>query len=160
MRRKSISDTIKNLEKDLAICKFIKEKYPDVRCHQNTNQRGFSSRSVNSTYNKFEFVRSTDVLFVVPYVELPFEYNGSEEFIRINSYPRSSMLAKIYYSYAYECSVISFSRFKANLKKNKFKDDMINDCRLEIVDFIKAHSGYKLIEKNLDPGIKKLLSFI
>lgn len=157
---KSIDNTISDMEKILAICKFVKEKIPDVKYHQSGYYKGFSSKSINSIYNKFYFIKNSEVLYVVPYLELDFVYNGIEEKIRINSSPRSSVLAKAYWSYTFEQNVIKFSRFKVNFKNNKFKDDMINECQSQIVKFIKDHKGYKLIDKNLDPKIKKLLLFI
>ena len=159
-KQKTIDDTIEDLERNLAICKFVKEKYPDVKYHQNGNYSGFSSKSVNPNYTNFEFLKTHESLFVVPYIELPFCYNGIIQNIRVNTSPRSFILAKSRYSFFHKQKVLKFSNFKLNFRRNKFKLDMVNACKIEIANFIKNNKEAKLIDKNLDSSIKKLLCFI
>ena len=157
---KLISQTIEELEKTLAVCNFIKESFPDAKFHNNGYYKGFSSKLVNSKYTNFDFVKNSSALYVIPYTEISFKYKGNHELLRINSSPRSSALVRAYYSYGHNQWVIKFPNFRLNFKKNNFEEKMIIDCRNKIVEFIGEHKNYKLIDKNLDPKIKKLLAFM
>jgi hypothetical protein len=95
----------------------------------------------------------------VPFLELNFEYNGVVEKIRVNSSPRSNRLVYIRYDRVSKNKLINFSRLSVNLKNNNFKDDMLNACRVKILEFIKEHPGYQLDTKHLEPRLKKLLLF-
>ena len=156
---KKISKAICNLEKILAIHKFIMDKFPDAKSHISSNDFGFSAKSVNNNYTNFEFIKGNHVLYVMPFIELDFEYNGVLEKIRINSSPRASRLAYIKYSKDKKCSIIHFSKLKFNLKNNKFKNDMINHCIINILSFIREHPNHILDQKYLDSRLKKLLIF-
>ncbi len=157
---KNIEQAITDLEKTLFIYKHLKEIIPDVKVHNTQYYHGFSSKFVNSNYTNFEFIKGYNTLFVVPFTEVEYEYNGCQDFIRVNSSPRSSRLVYISYDRYLKQKVIKFSRLKINLKNNNFKDDMLSACRIKILDFIKEHPGCKLDTKHLDPKLKKLLLFI
>ena len=45
------------------------------------------------------------------------------------------------------------------MKKNNFKEDIFNACRVKIIEFIRNHSNAELDTKNMDNRLKKLLSF-
>jgi len=156
---KIISKAIQDLEKLLAIHKFVMEKIPDAKSHNLTSYHGFSAKSVNSSYSNFEFIKGNHVLYVMPFIELDFEYNGIKEKIRVNSSPRIKRLAYVKYSREKNCNIIYFSKLKINLKRNKFKDDLLNACIINILSFIKEHPNHILDEKNLDIRLKKLLIF-
>lgn len=160
MRTRTIHESIEDLEKKLAMFKFVKQHLPDARLHTSQSKAfGFSSKAVNKNYTKFDFVKSPNALYVVPYIELDFEYNGELEKVRVNSSPRSNRLAYVSWSSDYRSRVIKFSNMCLNFKSNKFKEDMLNACRLKIVDFIQSNREYKLDQKNLDSRLKKLLLF-
>lgn len=156
---KSILKAIYDIEKILATCKFVQNNVPDARFHQTNYYHGFSAKSVNSNYTNFEFIKGFNCLYVVPYIELNFEYQGVSEKIRINSSPRSNRLIYITYSREHKQRMINFSRLNLNLKNNHFKNDMLNACRIKILEFIKEHPQYKLNQKHLEPRLKKLLLF-
>lgn len=156
---KPISKAIEDAEKVLATLNFVKDKIPDAKFHQTNYYKGFSAKSVNANYTNFEFIKGFNALYVVPFIELDFEYNGNMEKIRINSSPRSNRLIYITYSREHKQRVINFSRLNLNLKNNNFKDDMLNACRIKILDFIKDHPEHKLNQKHLEPRLKKLLLF-
>ena len=156
---KKISKAIYDLEKILTIHKFVMEKFPDAKSHISPTYFGFSAKSVNYNYSNFEFIKGNHVLYVMPYLELDFNYNDKVEKIRINSSPRSNRLAYVKYSKEKKCNIIHFSKLKFNLKNHKFKADMINSCILNILSFIKEHPNHILDEKNLDPRLKNLLIF-
>lgn len=159
MRKKTILQGIESLEKTLAIYKFVNEKVPDTKIHNSIYYPGFSAKSVNSIYTNYDFVKGYDTLWVIAYLELPFEYNGVVETIRVNSSPRSNRLVYVTYDRFHKQKVIKFSRIKINLKNNNFKEDMLNACRVKILEFIKERPGYRLDTKHLEPRLKKLLSF-
>ena len=155
---KEISQAIKDLEKKVEIYKFVLEKIPDTKVHNTKEYEGFSSKTVNSIYTKFEFVEAYSSLYVIPYIELDFLYNDKIEKIRVNSSPRINRLAYMRYSRGIKKS-INFSRLNFNLKNNKFKEDMINACHSRILAFIQKHPGCQINDKYLDTRLKKLLLF-
>lgn len=152
-----VTQAINDLEKKLALYKFVLEKAPDAKLHY--TWFSFSAKSVNSNYTKYEIVKRHLSYHVVPYLELDFEYLGKIEKIRINSSPRSSRLVYINHDRNKGKRVIKFSRLAINLKNNNFKDDMLDSCRIAILDFIKTHPGFELDKKYLEPRLKKLLLF-
>lgn len=156
---KLLNQAILDLEKTIAVYKFVKEQVPDARVHSTSYYHGFSAKSVNANYTNFEFIKGYNTMFVVPYKELDFDYNGTIEKIRINSSPRSNRLVYTAYSRLERQTTIKFSRLKFNLKNNNFKEDMLSACRLKILEFIQEHPGYKLDTKHLEPRLKKLLLF-
>jgi hypothetical protein len=159
MRKKTILEGIEDLEKRLAAYKFVNDNIPDAKIHSSYSYHGFSAKSVNSSYTGFDFVKGYEALWVIPYLELDFEYNDKSEPIRINSSPRSSRLVYASYDRMHKQKVIKFSRLNINLKNNNFKEDMLNACRVKILEFIKERPGYKLDSKHLEPRLKKLLMF-
>lgn len=153
-RAKPITEFIKDTEYWLAKYKAVLEVYPDARC---TQYADFSSKLVNKQYTKWEFFRSYGGLNVSPYCELVFTHNGVTEILKIHSQPRSSRLA--YLKRWVKPQTIKFSRLKFNMKNNQFKEDMLNECHVEIMKFIKDNPGCQLDKKHLDPRLQKLLVF-
>lgn len=154
---KNVLDThIEQAEWNLAKFKFIKKNFPDAHVSIINNRIKFSDKSINQLYTNVKFYTKFNTLKVEPYYELDFEHNGRHEIIIINSRPKYSRLAY----YMYGKNLIKFSRLNINLKNNNFKPDMISKCRLEIIKFIKSKPNYSLDLKNLEPKLKKLISFI
>lgn len=159
-KQKTLIQHIAETEILLAKYKLVNEKFPDARmCYYNPNR--YASKIVNSEYSKLEFLPSSWNLTVSPYTELEFDNNGKTEIIRIDSLPRRSRLATI--SWRRDANgkrTIKISRFVYNMKKNKFKEDLFNECRAQIMEFIKNTPGANLDDKHLEPRLKKLLMFI
>lgn len=156
---KLLSTTIKETEKSLALYKFISEKVPDIKMHFLGKDVIFSSKKVNSIYSNFEFKTMYHGVYVSPYIEYEFEYEGEKENVKIYSSPRSSRLIYLDYSPKDRNYIIKFSRLQINLKNNNFKDDMLSACRVEILNFVKNNPKYKIDQKHLEPRLKKLLLF-
>lgn len=156
---KTIDKAIVDAEKGLAVYRFVKQNIPDAKVHYTPYYHGFSAKSVNTNYSNFDFIKGHNVLFVVPFLELDFEYNSVLEKIRINSSPRSNRLVYVRYDRINRQRTIKFSRLSINLKNNNFKEDMLNACRVKILDFIKEHPNHQLDTKHLEPKLKKLLLF-
>lgn len=150
----SIDVFIKEAEYQLAKYKLVKEHFPDARC---SAYGEFTSKTVNTQYNKWDFLTNYGGLFVAPYCEVKLEFDGAEEMVKVHSSPRNSRL--VYLRRYSAPKSLKFSRLSINLKNNKFKDDMLNSCRAEIMNFIKNNPGYKLDDKHLEPRLKKLLLF-
>jgi hypothetical protein len=55
--------------------------------------------------------------------------------------------------------VIRFSKLAFNLKTSKFNDQMMNECRTNILQFIKNNPESKLDDSNLEDRLKKLIIF-
>jgi hypothetical protein len=158
-RTKPLEQSIKELEHTLAKYNAVLKVFPDAKIHETYWPARFSSKAVNLIYTKLEFKRHYNTLRVMPYCEVEFEHNGTSELIVVNTSPKYSRLAYIPWSRKGENKVIKFSRVAVNLKNNNFKEDMMNECRVHIMNFIKDNPGYKLDDKHLEPRLKKLLLF-
>lgn len=154
-----VSDTIKNYEYNLAKLKVVQEAFPNARHHQDNT---FSDKAVNQLYTHFKFETIYRTLYVVPYCEIPFQMGDQEETIKVYSSPKKNKLAKASWRVdpISKKKTISFARLSVNMKNNKFKDDMLNACKTEIMAFIKSHPEYALDKKHLDSRLQKLLTFI
>lgn len=172
-----INETINTIDFNLAKLKFVQSKYPDVKLTvskvlNNKEIFNFFSKTINSTYSNYKFENTYKGLFINIYNELLFNFNGKEEIIIINSYPKTCRLVHKEWVFPknninnqgqinngyYE---IHFSRFSFNMKKNnfKFKEDVLNNCQLEIIKFIEKNHNCKINTKNLELRLKKLLLF-
>lgn len=175
----TVDEGIAEAQYTLAKYEFVKSHYPDATLGYYyagfvTKSPIFQSKTVNSSYNKLLFDQvkpgPDTKLLVIPYSELEFEYKGNKEVIRINSKPKTSTLCYIDYEkgkpskYNFKDvslkKVIKFSKLITNLKNNDFDPKMLNDCRIQIINFIKNHPGIKLDKKYMDERLKKLLLFI
>jgi hypothetical protein len=86
------------------------------------------------------------------------------EVIKIDSSPRICDIARRTSHWnmqtrSYDNPSINFSRLSFNLRKNNFKDDILNECQTKIIEFIRANPGAAVNDKHLDPRLKKLLAF-
>ncbi len=155
---KALEDTIKKNDYTIAKYKFILCHFPDAMIN-NDWYPDFSSASVNAQYTKYEFEHAWRSVNVIPYCELDFIYEGQLEIIKIHSKPKRKRLAYKSFKRINDKPVIKFCRIALNLKNNNFKDDMLNDCRTEIMKFIQKHPNHHLDTKYLEPRLKKLLLF-
>ena len=138
---------------------LIKYQAKKIIVLDNLSNGSYQNMEEFNTLHNFEFVKGYHTLFVVPFVELEYEYNGLKDYVRVNSSPRSSRLVYISYDRNLKQKVIRFARLKINLKNNNFRDDMLNACRAKILEFIKEHPDCKLDTKHLEPKLKNLLLF-
>lgn len=154
-----VKNAIQDLEYQLARHKAVLGVFPSaiVNCHG-----GFQSKSVNQNYTNFEFElrqRGSKELYVLPYCEVEFTYEGKTEIIKVHTLPKAKRLVYVNWNIDLKGYVMRFSRLSINLKNNEFKEDMLNACRVQIMSFIKNNPGYKLDDKHLEPRLKKLLVF-
>src|SRR5574337_818817 len=162
---RSIQDQVKFSEYYLEKYKFISTQFPDAKVYSNWNE--FTAKSVNNQYDGIEFIHGYRSLYVSSYCEREFLHNGKSEKIKIYSSPRMNRLAYVGFNKPVSKvatgekleRVIKFGRFSINLKNNNFKEDIFNECRVELLKFIKNNPGYKLDTKHLEPRLKKLLLF-
>jgi hypothetical protein len=161
MAKKPLAQAVQDLELTLAKYKSVVARFPDAVLseswlgYKNQFITSYSSKMVNSQYNKIGFEPGYGGIVAVPYCELTVTHDNVDHLVKVNSIPKSSRLVYI----PWREKVIKFSRLSFNLKNNNFKDDMLNACRVEIMNFIQKHPGYKLDEKYLEPRLKKLLLF-
>lgn len=162
MAKKKLSDETASVELTLAKYKAVLAKFPDALLGKTWGYHydfipTFSSKSVNTLYNKLDFDVDSRRITAIPHYELKFTHDNTEHIVKVNSVPKSSRLVYI----PWRDKVIKFSRLSFNLKHNDFviSDDMLNACRVQIMQFIQSHPGYKLDEKYLEPRLKKLLLF-
>jgi hypothetical protein len=172
---KKISNLVSETEYELARYKYVLANFPDAQTFgdfskSNTIAYGFKSKSVNSKYNNFTFFKTYGGISVSPFYELEFSFNNKQEIIKIHSMPkqislvnRSTIVEKVVVNGITAKKYINclkFSKFLNSLDKNNFAPDCTNQCRIQILQFIQEHPGDRLIHKNLEPRIKKLLLFI
>lgn len=157
-RQKELTKAIYDLEFKLAKFKAVLAKFPKAFVNQYDE---FQSKEVNQQYHAYDFFRDGWGVTVSPYYELDFEFDNKLHVVRVNSKPLQSKLVYIKSDIVNNIYVrkIHFSKLSFNLKQNSFKDAMLNDCRIEIMNFIKAHSNYAMDTKNLEPRLKKLIIF-
>ena len=168
MREKNIDKIVSDYEYWLAKYKFIQEKYPGCNVHQFYHPITFSSKLVNPKYTKFNISKGYNTLFIEPYLEEEFEYNGNKEIIQVFSSPRRNRLAHITLPKSKSNPkrkdwgakrTIIFTKFKSNLGNRNMSDDCWNECRAAIMNFIKDNPNTILDSKHLDPSLKRLLIF-
>jgi|SRR5579885_832854 len=158
-RARQITDTVKELEYTLAKQKAVQAEFPDAKVHY---YLGFTSKSVNQNYTRFDFERRYHGLYVLPYCEVKFTWDGKEEIIKVHSAPRANRLVYLTWRRTpppENKRIMKFARVAINMKNNAFKEDMLNACRAEIMSFIKDNPGYHIDDKHLEPRLKKLLIF-
>jgi hypothetical protein len=155
-RTRPINICIQELEYQLAKYQAVLKEFPDAKWHWKT---GFQSKLVNQKYAGFTFSKRGRGLYVLPYCEISFTYNGNTELITVWSKPKYNRLIRLTWDVNLRNYVMKFAKLTVNLKNNKFKDDMLNSCRSEIMSFIKNNPGYSMDDKNLEPRLKKLLIF-
>lgn len=153
----SVQQNITSIEKILAKNKLVLDKFPDALL---SNSYGFVSPTVNSTYEKVDFLHQYSVLKMVPYSEIEFIYEGVSQIIRVGSNPRSIRIAYLGWDRIMGMTKIKFSRLQINLKNNKFSNDLLKLCSVEIIKFIKANPSKTIDTKYLEPRLKELISFI
>lgn len=158
-RHKSVAQAIKDTKHTIAKYEAVVKAFPDAKIHETYYPTSFSSKEVNKNYTKLEFSTKYDRLIVIPQYELEFEFEGNTETVNVHSSPKYSRLAYVGWDPHTKKRVIRFSRVSVNLKNNNFKDDMMNDCRIAIMNFIKSNSDLKLDYKHLEPRLKNLLLF-
>ena len=157
-KHKTLEQSVKETKRTLAKYEAILKAFPDARIHETYHPNSFSSKEVNQNYTNLKFETKYSRLIVMPYSEIEFEFDGITEMAIVHSSPKYNRLAYIPYMRGKE-KVIRFSRVSFNLKNNNFKVDMMNDCRVAIMNFIKDNPGYQLDQKHLEPRLKKLLLF-
>jgi hypothetical protein len=146
-----LGDAILQSEYNIQKYKAILEQFPDASLYDDIYK--FRSKKVNNNFTKLKFITKYYQLRVIPYHEMLFEFNGRTEKVLITTIPKSIRLAYSTWSGGKEC--LKFAKL-ANLTV-KFKHDMLNECRIEILKFIKKYNNVSLDTKNLDPIIKKLI---
>lgn len=157
-RPRPILDSVKETEYTLAKYKAVQEAFPNARVNYYME---FSDKSVNQQYTRFTFEKRYNGLYVIPYSEVLLTHDGKEEIIKIHSLPRRNKLVHLTY-YTDPISkkrIMKFARMAINMKNNNFKEEMLNSCKAEIMNFIKDNPGYHLDTKHLEPRLKKLLLF-
>ncbi len=156
---RSVNELILENEYNLAKYKAVQAAFPNAKVNYFMD---FSDKMVNQKYTKFSFRRAYNGLYVLPYCEVPFRYNGiDEENIIVHSSPKANKLVHLAWN-TYPGSkrkIMKFARIHINMKNNNFKDEMLNSCKAEIMSFIKDNPGYHLDTKHLDSRLKKLICF-
>ncbi len=157
-RSRAISEFVNETEHTLAKYQAVQKEFPNAKVNMYLE---FGDRKVNQLYTNFTFERNWNGLFVVPYCEVSFEHKGQEETVKVHSTPRRNKLVHLTYDTdpISKKRIMKFARMAINLKNNHFKDDMLNSCKAEIMNFIKDNPGFQLDTKYLEPRLKKLLLF-
>jgi len=85
------------LEKNLAKFNRIKKEFPNFQLKLDTNNGEylFFDKSVNKLFNSFHILDHSSELRLKVSYDMPFEYNGELEIIRIGCFPKSCKLLYI-----------------------------------------------------------------
>ena len=157
-KKKSIGDVISHYEISLAELKAVKEVFPDANFHSDET---ISDKTVNKNYTHFDFIDQYQNLYVMPYHLIKFTHDGNEYQTKVHSIPRRNILARVGWRRNHEGKrTLSFSRLNINMKTHAFKDDMFNDCKAQIMTFVKKNEDCALDTTHLDPRLKKLITFL
>jgi hypothetical protein len=151
-----LSDSVKEMEYTLARHKAVLAKFPDAKVHY---YNGYAAKSVNKIYTAYKFETLYGGLYVMPYYELEFTYNGADDIIKISSQPFRNRLVHLDWRTINGKKVMKFARFAINQKNHQFKEDMLNACKVEIMKFIQNNPDCHMDDKHLEPRLKKLLLF-
>jgi hypothetical protein len=157
---KLVKDIVPTIELELARHKAVIAQFPDASAHY---YKGFQSKAVNKTYTNWLFERGSFGVWVLPYIEIPFEHAGKTEVVRVHTSPRASRLCYVNFAWGpNNKKEIRFSKISFNLKSNGFTtaDKLITDLHLEIMLFVQKNSKLPINDKHLEPRLKNLLSFI
>jgi hypothetical protein len=157
-RSRTISEYVNETARTLARYEAVQKEFPKAKVNMYLE---FSDRAVNQLYTNFTFEKNYNGLFVVPYCEVHFEHKGHEETVKVHSTPRRNKLVHLTYDIdpTSKKRIMKFARMTLNLKNNHFKEDMLNSCKAEMMNFIKDNPGFHLDTKHLEPRLKKLLLF-
>lgn len=168
MSIRKLVDSIEKLNYDLAMQTAVFKAFPNAKIHRfdsvnyrrsNFGQVEFTDKSVNQIYNKFEFEKNSQGVWVVPYCEVQFEFNGKIETVKVHSSPKKKRLVYLSWNRKINNYIIKFSRIAINFKNNDFKEDILNHCRAEMMEFVRSNGKYKIDDTHLEPRLKKLLVF-
>lgn len=157
-RSRAISELVAESESTLARYAAVQKEFPNAKVNMYLE---FSDRTVNQLYTNYTFEKNYNGLFVVPYCQVSYEHNGQEETVKIHSLPRRNKLVHLTWETdpASKKKIMKFARMAINLRNNNFREEMLNSCKAEIMNFIKDNPGYHLDTKHLEPRLKKLLLF-
>src|SRR5208282_4857253 len=144
---KLVKEKVSDLELELALKKAVFNKFPDATV---TTRDEYYSKLVNRHYNKFTFETSSYGVSLKLRYELEVEHDKQTYIIDILGTANQSYRIVSLGStdpkrpYTYDC--IRFADFIKEFKKHKVRDDILNECRIEILSFIKKNPKYKLDE--------------
>ena len=157
MRGTPVKTSIEEMSIYLADRIAVAEKYPDAIVNYHT----FYSKSVNADYTNYTFEKNYNGLFVIPYSEISYEHNNVERFVKIFSMPRANKLVHLTWRRHLDNKkrIMKFARFAINQKNHKFRDEMLNTCKAEIMNFVKNNPNYHIDTTHLEPRLKKLMVF-
>lgn len=163
--KQNISYLINKTENELNKLRFIYSKFPDIIVVQSKKNCQYELRSGKTCkiFSNLEFLEKGYNLYVIPCYHL----NYNDEINKIYSFPvKNIKLAEI--SYIKNGDVILYEKgrmiivnnFSKLIKRFKFNEIHLNECRKHILNFIRKNSYYRLSEENLDIKIKQLLMFV
>lgn len=157
-RHDPLNKKIEEMEYELAKHKAVIAKFPDAKIHY---YMGYSSKTVNGEYTGFNFEKQWTGLYVAPYYEVELEHLGKTEYIKVSSIPRANRLIHKTRDRKNDYKpILRFCRFAINLKNNQFKEDMLNSCKAEIMNYVKDNPGIPIDKTHLEPRLQKLIMFL
>ena len=155
---KFLKEAIEITEYKLELQKAIYKQFPDAKT--NTYER-YYAKSVNQTYNGFSFTNRDWSLSLNLYYEMPFSHNGKDELIKVDASPYSNDLVWAGWGHiSKKYDTMRFVDFNSKFLKNKVRLDVVPDCQLEIVKWMRQHPQYKFDSNLLDKRIKELITFM
>ena len=160
---KPLKTKIEELEAAAGHLKNIIQQFPDASINSDGS---IHSAMVNQCYNETTFTNTRYYLYMQLFYNHSYALNNKEHSIRIYSKNKQSYrLLSIGFDFTNgkdkkTTYTINFADYVKDFKKHKVREGtLIDDCRNEIIAFIKNNPNYKINETNLEPRLKKLLIF-
>lgn len=150
-----ISTSLPDLRRKVAEQEAVFRIFPDASYHKHN---GYSSKSVNKLYNKWEINDEYDTwLSIQAYYEVPFIYEDKQEIIKVYSQPKISTLAQV----LNWNKSIYFPKFKIKIRGNELSKLLVKDCHVAMAKFLTKNSSlnYKVDDQYLHSKIKKLMVY-
>lgn len=156
-------EEIEMLDRNLAKLNRVKKEFPDFQLKLDTSNGEylFSDKTVNKLFNSFQILDHSSELRLRVSYDIPFEWNGKLETIKIGCVPKSCKLLHVYNYWNSKNDSPQIYYFKPTFK-SKDKDlqfKLSSSCNIKIIDTIKKFPHAKIDQKSFPEKLKKLLIF-
>ena len=163
MLKKNISQAI--IDKNIELQKLIHAQTvdPDIISNESNTVNILTSVKANQIHDKYEFETDYTGLYIIPYLESEFEYDGAKHTVKIFCKPRKHRLIYRMIKYSSPAgpkeTILSFTKINIKIKSANLKESFFKASKKEILKYIAAHPAAKLDKTHLDPQMERMLSF-
>jgi hypothetical protein len=161
----NIDNYCNNLKKELVIIELVKSVFPDAKMqtyynHYDGKKLEFQSKMFNKDFDKCDFVVRYNEIHLNISKTLLLGFNGKVENIVVHSQPKGCKILGNNYDYKTKKRSVVIQRGFNNLKRAGFSDEIIQEARVQIVNFIHSHPDMTYNSDKLEKKLKNLLLFV